>query len=325
MTIGPYPEFSWSVSRAGTFSYCPRRYYYRYHGGWGGWDQAAPERSRQIWLIAKRTALPAWVGQHVHRGISLFLTGHEEMAAIAAGVGDRMRREFALSRSREFMTPGRAKLFGLVEHYYGEDIGEAALGTAERQVRVALEAFGRTDFREAVRAARRAGTRLYVEPAGDPDFEGMRVHGHGLGTFPLYVAPDLVLERESGHVEILDWKSGKPPADEPPERMPPQLALHTLWVSEKFGGLDAIAAGGEAYEHYLPSGRLVGGRLRADDLDAALDYARRSVAEIRARLRDPGLNDACEEDFPARATPARCAACEFRGACDAAQGGGRCR
>ena len=34
-------EFSWSNSRDATFRECPRRYYFRYYGSWGGWSVSA--------------------------------------------------------------------------------------------------------------------------------------------------------------------------------------------------------------------------------------------------------------------------------------------
>ena len=47
--LGLLPEFSWSLSRHGTFETCRRQYYWNYYGSWQGWptgdgDDAAPER-----------------------------------------------------------------------------------------------------------------------------------------------------------------------------------------------------------------------------------------------------------------------------------------
>ena len=36
-------ELSWSVSRAGTFATCKRRYYNDYYFSWNGWDRSSPK------------------------------------------------------------------------------------------------------------------------------------------------------------------------------------------------------------------------------------------------------------------------------------------
>ena len=44
-------EFSWSKSRDEVFQACPRQYYFNYDAYWGGWEQNAPERTRQIYIL----------------------------------------------------------------------------------------------------------------------------------------------------------------------------------------------------------------------------------------------------------------------------------
>ena len=76
----PYPEFAWSVSRANLFEYCRRKYYHRYYGMWGGWEEQADDKTKLTYMLSRRTSLSGWVGQEVHRAIALYLAGPHPMS-----------------------------------------------------------------------------------------------------------------------------------------------------------------------------------------------------------------------------------------------------
>jgi len=321
MALGPHPEFAWSASRAKLFEFCPRKYYHRYHGMWRGWEERAPERTRLTYLLTRRTSLAEWAGRETHRGMALYLRGDEPIEGILAEVRARMRDQFRLSRSREFLRPGRAKVFGLLEHYY-LDQGDGRLADEEvrarwEQVEACLLAFARAGYREDARRARAAGRAVHVEEPEGGDVERMRFRDPGLPGVSVYAMPDHLLAGDGGRVLILDWKTGRPP-EEASDRPSLQLALYALWARHRLG-FEPLGAGQalEAYEVYWPGEACRGGELRAEDLEAALAAARESVAAIRACLQEPEANAAREEDFPARASPARCCACEFRAVCGA--------
>ena len=59
-------DFSWSKSRDEVFQTCPRQYYFNYYGYWGGWEESAPERTRQIYVIKKLKNRFMWAGEKVH-------------------------------------------------------------------------------------------------------------------------------------------------------------------------------------------------------------------------------------------------------------------
>jgi len=59
-------EFSWSKSRDEIFRTCPRQYYFNYYGYWGGWEQNAPERTRQIYILKNLQNRYSWKGDRVH-------------------------------------------------------------------------------------------------------------------------------------------------------------------------------------------------------------------------------------------------------------------
>ncbi|HOX45674.1 MAG TPA: PD-(D/E)XK nuclease family protein [Myxococcota bacterium] len=319
MALGPHPEFAWSASRASLFEFCPRKYFHRYHGMWRGWEDGAPARARLTYLLTKRTSLAEWAGREAHRGMAAYLQGGAPMEHILPELRQRMREQFRLSRAREFLKPGRAKLFGLLEHYYqeGGELADGEVRACWQHVEACLQAFARAGYREDARRARAAGRALHVEDPDSPDLGRMRFCDPALPGVTIYAMPDHLLAGEGGRVLILDWKTGRPP-EEASDRASLQLALYALWARHRLG-LDPLArgAGLEAYEVYWPGQACRGGELGPDDLQAALGRARESVQAIRACLADVDANAAREEDFPAQASPARCAACEFRAVCEA--------
>ena len=44
-------EFTWSASRARTFDYCPRQYWWNYYGSWGGWDRDCTREAREAYML----------------------------------------------------------------------------------------------------------------------------------------------------------------------------------------------------------------------------------------------------------------------------------
>ena len=313
MAIGPQPEFAWSVSRAKLFSFCPRKFYYRYHGMWGGWDDRADPKAKLCYLLSKRTSLAGWAGQEAHRAMALYLRSDIPMQQIIASTREHMRDQFRSSRSKAFMRPRQAKQFGLSEHYYADQVEDGVVRERWEQVEACLLAFERSSYRADLRAAEQAGRLTYVEDPDSTDFDQMGLTGHGLGDFRIYAQPDCVLTYEDGLTCIVDWKTGRPP-EQGQDRVTDQLGLYALWVQEKLG-LQIGSAKLEAYEVYWPDEQTRGDSIGPQGVQAALAFARDSVAEIRARIRDQSANAAEEADFEPKGTEAKCGLCDFRAVC----------
>jgi hypothetical protein len=62
-------DFSWSASRADTFDYCLRKYYFSYYESWEGWERNAPERKKKAYFLKKRKTVDTWIGDVLHRAI----------------------------------------------------------------------------------------------------------------------------------------------------------------------------------------------------------------------------------------------------------------
>ncbi|HND00388.1 MAG TPA: PD-(D/E)XK nuclease family protein, partial [Myxococcota bacterium] len=192
-------ELVWSHSRAKTFQWCRRAYWYTYYGSWGGWEADAPEATRNAWLQKKLTSVPAWVGTLVH-GIAENLLKEaihgenpleDEAADRAVRTANRQIRE----SERQLGRPGRATRFA--EHYYGEGVTdvewEAAYAEIERQVRVLFE--------------HRIFRRLLQVPERILDVEELRRFAVALPDAPaaeVYVALDVLVSDGRGGVVIVD-------------------------------------------------------------------------------------------------------------------------
>jgi hypothetical protein len=325
MSFGPNPEFSWSVSRAKKFAYCPRRYYYDYYGSWKGWEIGASEECRKAYFLKKRTSLAAWAGTEIHYGISFYLEDESRsMEEILEQIRQRMRRDFKTSKQLKFMEPGREKEFGLIEHYYQHKINDgnikdSVVAATWEHVEECLNAFANSNrnFRESIKQAKEANGKWHIEPSttNTKDFEAMKLNQHGLGDFPIFAMPDSVFEVD-GNIIIFDWKSGKPPRDRDQDSLTPQLSFYVLWAKEKLSLSQDEIDNTEAFEFYLPGEEMYGGPTRQDELETALAFARRSIKELKNVLKNPELNIGRKEDFEATPGEQKCKMCEFKIICD---------
>src|SRR2546428_13921475 len=66
-------EFSWSRSRDNAFQECKRKYFYRYYGAWGGWDAAAPQEVRRLYILKRVASRRQWAGRAGHDAIEIAL------------------------------------------------------------------------------------------------------------------------------------------------------------------------------------------------------------------------------------------------------------
>src|SRR5919198_1800703 len=105
-------EFSWSRSRDGAFQDCRRKYYYHYYGAWGGWDTAASEEVRRLYILKQLASRQQWAGRAVHDAIELALHGLRDGRSVPvepfiADVIERMRAEWRVVRGGPH--PGQPK------------------------------------------------------------------------------------------------------------------------------------------------------------------------------------------------------------------------
>ena len=246
------------------------------------------------------------------------------MDEIINQVHRRMQGQFVSSRNKlagkggDGLFSGRAKEFGLVEHYYEEGAEDEHVRDTWERVKASLSAFStNTDFRRQLQKAdaRGSSSRVFVEEPDLIDFEEMRFRSTQIGNFDIYACPDLILELSDGTLQIIDWKTGALPRDRDTHEITHQLVLYSLWATNRWPGIGLDHSKIEAQEYYLPGGEIYGRDVREDDRADVIQFVRASVVRIREHLDDPDLNSATEDRFPGRGSIRKCAICEYRGVC----------
>ena len=122
-------EFSWSKSRDEIFRTCPRQYYFNYYAFWGGWQQNADERTKQIYILKNLKNRYLWKGDHIHRCIKHTLKNLQRGIAvldvdeIISITIDKMRDDFRSSKNKRYLT--HLKSCALFEHEYDVDLPDA--------------------------------------------------------------------------------------------------------------------------------------------------------------------------------------------------------
>src|ERR1041384_690141 len=122
-------EFSWSKSRSGVFDECKRRYFYQYYGAWGGWEPAASEETRRLYVLKQLATRQMWAGRIVHDAIEMALVAMRDgrgmpVEAFVADVIARMRTEWRSSRDGRYRENPRSG--ALCEREHALDVAPAA-------------------------------------------------------------------------------------------------------------------------------------------------------------------------------------------------------
>ncbi|HET6350364.1 MAG TPA: PD-(D/E)XK nuclease family protein [Candidatus Krumholzibacteria bacterium] len=294
--------FQWSVSRDRCFVTCPRQYWFNHYGFWGGWEPTADDRTREIYMLKQLKTRPVWVGDVVHACIRRSLENLsrripllpvEEILRITR---DRMRIDFRQSRDGLYREDPKAAC-GLYEHEYRVPVTDAEWLESAEQVDQCLRNFYASEaFSQLART--RPEDFLEIET-----FSRLAIDG-----VPVVVKLDCAT-RESDHVVVWDWKTGRRETQESPL----QLACYAFYVHQEYGipihrvrqrRVD-LMGGGDYRETVIGERRL----------DEVLTYIRGSVADMMSLLDDPERNLASEDRFTKAVRRDVCSRCSFLRVC----------
>lgn len=328
---------TWSVSRRQAFAQCPRAYYYRYYGAWGGYSPQAPLAARMLYLLKNMTAFPLWAGTVVHgiiqdtlrefRGnrVRPELKALQEMAR--KRLNDGWLASLAVNRAwQEARETGEGergfleRLGGalpksqtlLFEHFYsvyGPDVPREQTQALRQKVFDSLEGFLSSGVLQAI-----AG--LEDTAWGSIDLCQEFIIGElpplkNAGSLPLKVwcAPDFSYQDREGRWHVVDWKTGQ----EHREELRFQLACYALFtMNTRKIPLEQLVLEGVFLND---AGRTAQYAVTRESLVNTQDQILKSAGAMRARLSDPAENLACEEDFPYAASQDSCLRCPFQLLC----------
>jgi hypothetical protein len=293
--------FQWSVSRHRTLRECSREYWFNHYGFWGGWEPDADARTREIYVLKQLKSRATWVGEVVHdcikhsienlsRGIPVL-----PVERILEITRNRMRNDFRASRDGLYRDHPKAAC-GLFEHEYRVPVTD-------------------DEWRESADLVDRCLVTFYSSPPWEqlkrtrPDdfLEIERFSSFELDGVPIVVKLDCAT-RETDHVIVWDWKTGR---RESPEA-PLQLACYAFYVHQAY---DVPIHRVHMRRCDLASGtvhaRIIGER----ELRDILDEVRGSIADMRGLLEDAGRNLAREERFRKVERREVCMRCNFLRTC----------
>jgi len=216
-------EFSWSRSRDNAFQECKRKYFYHYYGAWGGWDAAAPQEVRRLYILKQLASRQQWAGRAVHDAIEMalhaFAHGRDiPVEPFIADVIERMRGEWRSSKAGRYRE--NPKSTALFEHEYRVELAPEAWQALSRNVGACLRNFFRLPLLAEIRKT--TPEHWSIEHWSKVfDFESTAV----------WVAPDFGFWTGQGRLALVDWKTG----GTSPNGAAFQLGCYALYAHDVLG------------------------------------------------------------------------------------------
>jgi PD-(D/E)XK nuclease superfamily protein len=321
-TVTPYPEFSWSESKARRWTECQRAHYWAVYRQHNGWLTDAEDSRREAWRLGKLVR-----GWPAALGVSLHARAAECIAACRSGVPmpamvdlrRRCARELnAVYRAsrwhlRDFMRAPKAWPV-LASAYYGEAFDGEDLAAAVARLDAALDRLVDCALWPAIRAA--APDDVVVADAFHA-FTLQLPYPSGRESVRVYAAPDVVFRRAPGApTEVWDFKSGRS------DGAVDQLLVYALAVRASplfprpvrtnsagtLGGVIQLGAVPGAFDDAF--------EILPEDLEAATMRIASSVSAMSHPLSDANRNvPGPLEAFPQTERRHRCPGCLYRGLC----------
>jgi len=303
--------FQWSVSRDRTFLTCPRQYWFNHYGFWGGWEYDCDARTHEIYMLKQLKSRPMWVGDVVHSCIrrsldniarSIPVLPVDEILRITR---DQMRSDFRQSRAGLYRENPRGAC-GLFEHEYRLPVTDQEWLDSAEQVDQCLR-----NFYASPAYAQLSSTRPedFLEIETFSRFE--------IDNIPITVKLDCAT-RESDHIVVWDWKTGKWDGRESDQL---QLACYAFYIQQAYNV--PIHAVRQRRVDLMRGGEFKETVFQERGVNELLSYVRGSVADMMSKLDDPDNNRASEAHFTQVARRDVCSRCSFLRVCEPALPGGR--
>src|SRR3989344_6634537 len=294
-------EFSWSKSRDELFNECKRKYYFKHYGCWGGWDQTAPERIKELYILKNLSTRHIWIGGVVHQIIKYYLIqlkagNHVILSNLLFKLKNKLKEDYDGSEAGTYKKV--PKKCGLVEHEYKylipKDEWDGLFKTAEN----CITNFYNSDILKEIKKED-ISKWLFLEDFLYFNFEGTKV----------YLSIDFAIKNEDNQIILYDWKTGK----ERDVEMDIQLACYALYVIQKWN-LDPSRLIIKKYNVAIDKEDKF--EITDKTIEYIKDYMRKSIEDMKNILADKEKNIANEEDFSKTTNVKNCLRCNFKKTCD---------
>lgn len=305
-------QLSFSFSRYGTFTACPRQYYLNYYGCRNGWFQSSSKEAQNAYFLKKLTNIYAWAGNIAHESIEYALKSYRDNKKIPT-IPELLNRAKALMKKQYKESQERVqkhkegefkayKLFGLLEHEYHMSVTPEKRKSIWERVRTCLNNFFSSQIYQDIINSDTSEWKSIEEFSTFP----IKVDGYSIDTFSV---PDFAMKKD-GKIWIYDWKTGKENA-----KYNTQLSMYAIYASAYWGvkPQDVVCK-----LYYLLLDKVVPIKIDADVLDKTTEEARTAIKSMIQKLRDkdPVRNDPIDiSNFPITADSKPCFFCQFKRIC----------
>ena len=292
-------EFSWSSSRARSFSICKRKYYFQYYGHWGGWLSKSDDLTKKIYLLKKMTSIPQLIGSIIHFQIENILKELKKGSIVSR---DKVLKESLNSFKRSWNESKEKKwkqspkdFTNLFEHYYSVGQSREDLLKVKDKIETCISGFFDSDSYKFIKQVSNSDI-LSIEQLSSFDFENTKV----------YVNLDFALKHD-GKIYIYDWKTGQKVQED--ER---QLSVYAMYANQRWDkNYDLI----RIFDVYIYSNLPVKVKLNIKSIHDTKKYLRKSIKEMKSSLVDDEKNIASIDNFPMIENINICNRCQYKSLC----------
>lgn len=277
--------------------------FFHYYDSWGGWDDRADPWTRELYRMKNLSSIPMWIGSSVHDHIEWIINClFRWKEPVSMDKAKERLRKFMKSdwyaSSIGYYKKEPKQLYGLVEHYYDEQIDEIDFEKAYADAEHSIDNFYRKS--------------IYSKISNDPSVELEFVEELDeiyIEDIKVWVVCDLVLHWDNLY-QIIDWKTGKR-IDSEDHHL--QLATYAIYLAQK---LNINFQDIRVHLSFLYPGKENISLVTQNLIDDASTEIITSATQMKEMLGDPSRNIAVKEDFPMTNKIYLCKRCNFRKACE---------
>ncbi|MDD4295156.1 MAG: PD-(D/E)XK nuclease family protein [Candidatus Omnitrophica bacterium] len=298
-------KFSWSFSRSQLFNGCKRAYFYNYYASWGGWEKAADEQTRKIYILKNVRNIDAWVGDIIHQVIKWVIEC--SFITLPWKTEQGITYEEALNKAKQMLikTWEQSRSCGwkdnvkqnlnLFEHYYNVPLEQDVLKQKLQKVTKSLTNFYKLGIPDKLRSINKDNI-LSVDSLDSFIFKDIEV----------YSVPDFALKDGDDYV-LYDWKTGKRS-----DKDALQLSLYILYASGKW---KLKPENIKIVPVYLNEDAPQIEFINNVPLVEVQEYMLKSISDMKEVLSDPANNIIDIKLCPVTQETWRCKNCKFKEVC----------
>jgi len=346
--------FGWSTSRMTLFHHCNKKYFFQYYTNYLK-DVSADIRLDTL-LLKNLTSFKMRLGEKTHHIIADYLrllklsSGAEhpvisteaqrsgeishiwdlstssrwqdflsQVQQLQLSMRSTMEQQFHLAQARQYKRYDKDQKFGFKEFCYGDDISEQLQEGIER-VLWNLDAFIASPLHTTIQEYFQQWYKAYIE-SNESDFEQMKLvldHHPILQDVTIWAGPDFGITGTDNTYYIYDRKSGTE-KEIPQENITDQLKVYAYKLLCNTGkSLENATI--YAYEVYLPSMYMIGGKVSQSDIDHIKTKIVGDVHELQSLVVDGNIKNNIPQHvdhFRRTSDSSKCSMCSMRRACAA--------